>query len=211
MSFELGEIDRQLSGMLLPGTVSAVDVGSARVRVESDGWVSGWVPWQSQAAGKARHWRVPSVGEQVVLLCPSGDPAQGFALTGFYTAGHGHDNRADVVAWQMPDGGKVEYDFALGAVLVDGCKTVAVNAADSVTVKTTQIILDAQDVTVTNNLTVGAAINHLAKGGAKASFAGGIDAKGKIHSDADVTAGGISLQGHTHTEQGDGASVSPPR
>ncbi|MCG8991816.1 phage baseplate assembly protein V [Laribacter hongkongensis] len=204
MSFELSEVDRQLSGMILPGSVAAVDAGNARVRVESDGWVSVWLPWQAQAAGAARHWRVPSVGEQVVLLCPSGDPAQGFALTGFYTTDHGYDSRPDVVAWQMPDGGKIEYDFASGAVLVDGCKTVTVNAADSITVKSASVTIDAPETTITGNVTIGGALSQGGEGGGNASFGGNVSAQG------DVTAGGISLQGHTHTEQGDGADVSTP-
>lgn len=196
MSFELSEVDRQLSGMILPGTVAAVDAGNARVRVESDGWVSGWLPWQAQAAGAARHWRVPSIGEQVVMLCPSGDPAQGFALTGFYTTGHGYDSRPDVVAWQMPDGGKIEYDFASSAVLVDGCKTV--------TVKSASVTIDAPETTITGNVTIGGALSQGSEGGGDASFGGSVSARG------DVTAGSISLQGHTHTEQGDGADVSTP-
>ncbi|MBI3143819.1 MAG: phage baseplate assembly protein V [Pseudogulbenkiania sp.] len=211
MSFEVSEMDRQLSSMIMAGSVTAVQMKPARVRVESDGWVSDWVPWFAFAAGAARHWRPPTVGEQAVLLSPSGDPAQAFALVGYYTDAFDGDGRADVVGWLMPDGAVMEYDHAAGAMLVDGVKTVMVNAAESVTVKTVQITLDAQDVLVTNNLTVGAAINHLAKGGAKATFGGEIDAKGLIHSDADVTAGDISLKGHRHIEQGDGAPVSLPQ
>lgn len=205
MSFELSEIDRQVSSLIMAGNVAAVQMKPPRVRVESDGWTSDWVPWFAFAAGKARHWRPPSIGEQAVLLNPSGDPAQGFALVGYYTDSFDGDGRPDVVGWLMPDGAVMEYDHAAGAMLVDGVKTVMVKAAESVTVKTTQITLDAQDVLVTNNLTVGAAINHLANGGAKATFGGEVEAKGPIHSDADVTAGDISLQQHVHQEQGDGA------
>lgn len=210
MSYALSELDRQLSGLIIAGSVSAVQLNPPRVRIESDGWQSAWLPWFAFAAGAARHWRPPSVGEQAVLLSPSGDPAQGFAIVGFYTADFPGDGRADVVGWLMPDGAVLEYDHAAGALLVNGVKTVNVNAAESVTVKTTTITLDAQDVIVTNNLTVGAAINHLAKGGAKASFGGEIDAKGQIRSGTDVKAGAISLVGHGHIERGDGAPVSPP-
>lgn len=208
MSFEQSEMDRQLSSLIMLGNVAAVQMKPPRVRIESDGWTSDWVMWNAVAAGRARHWRPPSIGEQAVLLSPSGDPAQGVAIIGFYTGEFDGDGRPDVVGWLMPDGAVMEYDHAAGALLVDGVKTVNVNAADSVTVKTTTITLDAQDVMVTNNLTVGAAINHLANGGAKASFGGAIEAKGGIHSDADVTAGGISLLGHVHQEQGDGALTS---
>ncbi|AMC35434.1 phage baseplate assembly protein V [Janthinobacterium sp. B9-8] len=202
MRYEISELDRMLSGLLIPGVVSAVDAGKARVRIASDGWVSSWIPWLGLAAGKARHWRLPSVGEQALMLNPSGEPDNGFALVGFYTDALGHDGRANVVAWQMPDGCKIEYDFTAGAALINGCKAVTVNAAESVTVKATTITLDADNVIVTQNLTVGAAINHLANGGAKASFGGAIEAKG------DVSAGDISLMKHAHREQGDGQMTS---
>jgi phage baseplate assembly protein V len=204
MSFEQSELDRQLSGLIILGSVVAVQMKPPRVRIESDGWLSPWVMWNAVAAGHARHWRHPSVGEQAVLLNPSGDPAQGVAIIGFYTAEFDGDGRQDVIGWLMPDGAVMEYDHAAGALLAGGMKTVVVMAAESVTVKSTTITLDADDVMVTNNLTVGAAINHLANGGAKASFGGAIDARGGIHSDADVTAGDISLRGHGHIEQGDG-------
>ena len=65
-----------------------------------------------------------------------------------------------------------------------------------------QQTLDADDVIVTQNLTVGAAINHLANGGAKASLGGAIEAKG------DVSAGEVSLMKYAYREQGDGQLTS---
>ena len=47
--------------------------------------------------------------------------------------------------------------------------------------------------------------------GATATFNGPIKAKQSITASADVTAGGISLMNHVHTEQGDGADVSAPK
>ncbi|WP_199104157.1 phage baseplate assembly protein V [Aquitalea sp. ASV11] len=205
MHFELSELDRQLASLIIPGSVSAVQLKPPRVRVQSGEWESDWQPWLAVAAGQARHWRAPSIGEQAVLINPSGDPAQGFALVGFYTDQFDGDGRADVIGWHMPDGAVLEYNHASGSLLVDGVSSVQVQAAQQVTVRSTRITLDADDVVVTQNLTVGAAINHLAKGGAKASFGGAIAAKGEIHSEADVSAGKISLQGHGHMEQGDGA------
>ena len=96
----------------------------------------------------------------------------------------------------MPDGGRIEYDFASSAVLVDGCKTV--------TVKSASVTIDAPETTITGNVTIGGALSQGSEGGGDASFGGSVSARG------DVTAGSISLQGHTHTEPGDGADVSAP-
>jgi len=75
MNYALSELDRQVSGMILAGYVSAVQLKPPRVRVTSDDWESRWVPWFAFAAGKARHWRPPSVGEQAVLTTRPSIPA----------------------------------------------------------------------------------------------------------------------------------------
>lgn len=118
MSYPLSELDRQVSGMIIAGYVSAVQLKPPRVRVMSDDWESCLVPWFAFAAGKARHWRPPSVGEQAVLLSPSGDPAQAFALVGYYTAEYPGDGRENVTAWLYPDGAVWEHDHAAGRTVI---------------------------------------------------------------------------------------------
>ncbi|MEO4030020.1 phage baseplate assembly protein V [Chromobacterium vaccinii] len=210
MSYELSELDRQMSNIVMPGSVCAVQMKPPRVRIEADGWASDWVPWLALAAGKARHWRPPSVGEQAVLLNPSGDPAQGFALVGFYTDVFPGDGRADVVGWLMPDGAVLEYDHAAGSLLVNGTKTVTLKNADTVdiqsggvvTVKAPSIKLDTPEAEITGNLKIGGGLSQGSGVGGGASFAGTVKAAG------DVVAGGISLQEHAHIEQGDGVKTS---
>ena len=58
------------------------------------------------------------------------------------------------------------------------------------------------------NLTIGGALAQGVSGG---SGGGNATFGGQVHAQGDVTAGGISLQGHTHTEQGDGAPTSVAR
>ena len=106
MSFAESETDRMLSGMLMAGTIEAVDYQAARVRVRSGDWVSSWLPWSAQAAGQVRHWRPPSVGEQALILSPSGQPEQGMVLPGFYTEQHSQAPSDDpkLVLWEVPAG-----------------------------------------------------------------------------------------------------------
>lgn len=112
MSFAQSETNRMLAGLLIAGTIEAVDYSAARVRVRSGDWVSAWLPWKSGAAGEVRHWRPPSVGEQAMILSPSGQPEQGMVLPGFYSDQHGqgNDNRQNVTATNWPDGAREEYD-----------------------------------------------------------------------------------------------------
>lgn len=103
--FPQSETDRRLSGMLMFGTVEAVDHDNARVRVRAGEWISDWLPWNSLAAGEVRHWRPPSIGEQAIILSPSGRPEQAGVIPGFYTTQHAAPSNDDkTVLWELPAG-----------------------------------------------------------------------------------------------------------
>lgn len=112
MSFVLAEHDRMIAAMLMPCVVVGVDLAAATVRVQAGDWVSAWVRWHSLAAGKARHWRAPSLNEQGVLFNPSGQAGMGTFTPGLYgDAGGQPDNRDHVEVWRFDDGGSLVYDW----------------------------------------------------------------------------------------------------
>ena len=120
MSYATAQHDRMLSDQVIKGYVVAVDLVAGKLRM-SDGsdWVSAWVKWHSLAAGKARHWRSPSLGEQGALISPSGDPAQGTFVPGLYgNAGPQPDNRDHVEVWRFDDGGSLVYDWAANSYTI---------------------------------------------------------------------------------------------
>lgn len=103
--FPQSETDRLVSSMLMFGTVEAVDHDNARVRVRAGEWISDWLPWNSLAAGEVRHWRPPSIGEQVMILSPSGRPEQAGVIPGFYTTQHSAPSDDEkTVLWELPAG-----------------------------------------------------------------------------------------------------------
>ncbi len=120
MSYAAAQADRMLAGLVIPCYVVGVDLAAARVRVSDGGdWTSAWVRWHAQAAGKARHWRAPSIGEQGVLVSPSGEPAQGTFVPGLYgNAGAPPDNRDHVEVWRFDDGGSLVYDWAANSYTI---------------------------------------------------------------------------------------------
>ena len=159
MSYATAEHDRMLAGLVIPCRVVAVDLVAARVRVSDGGsWTSAWVRWHALAAGKARHWRAPSLGEQGALISPSGDPAQGTFIPGLYgDAGAQPDNRDHVEVWRFDDGGSLVYDWAAHsytitlpsgtvAVKVGGTEVVATDSA--ITVRTTTATVEAPNITL---------------------------------------------------------------
>jgi len=112
MSYANAEHDRMIAAMLMPCVVVGVDLAVPAVRVSNGEWTSAWVRWHSLAAGKARHWRAPSLGEQGVLFNPSGQAGMGTFIPGLYgDAGAQPDNRDHVEVWRFDDGGSLVYDW----------------------------------------------------------------------------------------------------
>ena len=154
MNHALAEHDRMIAGVVKSCYVVALDL-TARppmCRVSDGEWVSAWVRWHSQAAGKARHWRVPSMGEQGALLSPSGDVSQGTFVPGLFgDAGPAPDNRDHIERWLFDDGGSLTYDWEAKSYSIDlptGAVAIKVAGSDlavtdnDVVVKSGAITLD---------------------------------------------------------------------
>ena len=147
--------DRMLAGLVKDCYVVAVDLAASPpvCRVSDGEWVSGWVRWHSVAAGKARHWRAPSLDEQGTLISASGDVAQGTFIPGLYgNGGPPPDNRDHVEVWRFDDGGSLVYDWQAKSYTISlpsGTVTIKVGATqaevtdNAVTVKSSTINLEA--------------------------------------------------------------------
>lgn len=143
--------DRMLAALVIPCRVVAVDLAAAKVRVsDGAGWTSAWLRWHSQAAGKARHWRSPSLGEQGALISPSGEPAQGTFVPGLYGNGGAQpDNRDHVEVWRFDDGGSLVYDWQAKSYTIElpsGTVTVKVGGSEVVV---TDTAINAKSVNIT--------------------------------------------------------------
>ena len=145
MSYASAEHDRMIAAMLMPCVVVGVDLAAARVRVSNGEWTSAWVRWHSLAAGKTRHWRAPSLGEQGALLSPSGQAGMGTFIPGLYgDAGAQPDNRDHVEVWRFDDGGSLVYDWQAKSY------TITLPTGRVITkVGTTESVTTDNDVTVT--------------------------------------------------------------
>ncbi|MFJ7286366.1 phage baseplate assembly protein V [Pseudomonas sp. NPDC099000] len=160
MSYAEGEHDRMIAAMLMPCAVVGVDLPAAMVRVSNGEWTSAWVRWHSLAAGKARHWRAPSLGEQGVLFNPSGQAGMGTFIPGLYgNSGAPPDNRDHVEVWRFDDGGSLVYDWEAltytitlptGTVTIKVGSTEVVVTDNAVTAKVggTEVALTPSSATV---------------------------------------------------------------
>ncbi|WLE60875.1 phage baseplate assembly protein V [Burkholderia plantarii] len=224
------EIQRQARNAVRKGSIEQIDAVAALCRVaigtdEADddgGIVTNWIPWFALAAGDTIEWRAPTIGEQVMLLCPMGDPAQGVALCGFYSdAFPAPANAATIHMRKYPDGALTVYDHAqhaLSVTLPDGAvvRITVPGGNVSVTTQTADItadtvLLDA-DVTVKRSLTVEGPLTFESGMKGKSTGDGAVmEIEGDADFTGDVKSKGISLPGHTHREQGDGNLVSAPQ
>lgn len=116
----LADIARRLDNLIRLGTIAEVDHASARCRVKTGGLLTTWLPWMAHRAGNTLTWDPPTIGEQVIVFSPSGEPGAGLVLTGIYTTAHDQpSNSADDHLTQWPDGARVRYDHSTHDCLLD--------------------------------------------------------------------------------------------
>lgn len=185
--------DRMLAGLVKDCYVVAVDLAASPpvCRVSDGEWVSGWVRWHSVAAGKARHWRAPSIDEQGTLISASGDVAQGTFIPGLYgNGGPPPDNRDHVEVWRFDDGGSLVYDWQANSytiTLPSGTVTIKVGS--------TQAEVTGNAISVkSGTIDLEGAVNI--KG--PVNIDGPLHATQSITSDADILATGQSDNHHKH-------------
>jgi phage baseplate assembly protein V len=166
MSYASAEHDRMIAAMLMPCVVVGVDLAAATVRVQAGDWVSAWVRWHSLAAGKARHWRAPSLNEQGVLFNPSGQAGMGTFIPGLYgDAGGQPDNRNHVEVWRFDDGGSLVYDWqakSYSITLPSGTVTIKV-ASTEVVVTDAAVNVTTGSINLKAAVTIDGAL-HVTKG-----------------------------------------------
>lgn len=201
---QLADLARRVANMIRTGRVADVDHAAARVRVQSGDILTGWLPWQTRRAGNTRTWDPPTVGEQVMILSPSGEPAAGMVMPALYCQDHpAPDARASTHVIEFPDGARIAYDHAIHALDVTGVATARVVASVSVT-------LDAPYTHITGKLEVDDLITYHSGmvghggGGNAVTISGDF-----VHDQGSLSSNGIVLHSHTHPGDSGGTTGGP--
>jgi len=120
MSLDIAEILRRIENIIRTGTIAKVDYATALVRVKYDEDEKGndvltnWRPWLTHRASNNVTWHAPEIGEQVLLLSPSGDIALTFVLPAVYKDTHPSPRTsADKILLKTKDGAEFEYDRSI--------------------------------------------------------------------------------------------------
>ena len=143
-AYLLSELDRRLANLIRLGTVEQADYQSQRIRVRSGAQLTHWIPWASRRAGQDREWWAPDMGEQVIVLSPSGDASQAVAIGAIYQdAAPAPDADPEMHRTVYRDGTQVIYDRrshhltlnCVGDITVTCAKALRVSAGEQVTIE----------------------------------------------------------------------------
>lgn len=149
---ELSDLKRRFENTVRIGVIAETDYAEARVRVAIGSLHTTWLPWLTSRAGRDRTWHAPEVGEQVVVISPSGDLAQGVVLAAiFYNEYPANAAQPTVHRTIYADGAVIEYDRAAGKLSASGLRSAAITASGDILLKAAAITLDGP-VTTTATL-----------------------------------------------------------
>ncbi|MDQ8022186.1 MAG: phage baseplate assembly protein V [Moraxellaceae bacterium] len=206
----LADLSRRLESLIRLGTIAEVDYELARCRVRSGELLTAGLPWLTLRAGETRTWCPPTVGEQVLLLCPSGEPAAGIVLTGLYSAAKEAPSEAPSAhVTSYPDGATISYDHASGALTATGIKSAVVVASESTHITCPTNTIEG-DLIVTGKATVQGLFTYLAgMSGAGGAGGGRTQITGDFtHEDGALSSNGTVLDDHAHDNVVRGNEVS---
>ena len=173
----IADLNRLLENMIRFGTIAEVQHKPPRVKVKTGGNLTTWLPWMAWRAGADQEWDPPTVNEQVLLLSPSGQMANGVVFTGLFSDTiPANGDRPGLHRRTYRDGAVIEYDSVahhLNATLPDGGTTSLTSTGG---IHIVGPITHEGDYTQTGNQNV----------------------TGKVTVSVDVVAANISLVNHPH-------------
>ncbi|HAX1983184.1 TPA: phage baseplate assembly protein V [Escherichia coli] len=186
------ELMRLLENIVRIGVVTEINTDTWEVRVQSGGLTTNWIRWNSGRAGKFKIWIPPSPGEQVLLLCPGGNPESAVSAGSLY----GESNpppgaREDEMVITSPDGAEFRYRAQESNLTAKGIKTATITAETSITLDTPEVECTQHLKTKTFELTDGGTM------------------KGNVtHSGGNLSSNGITVHTHVHSGVKSGSDTS---
>lgn len=127
---DLVELSRRLENLIRIGTVLEVDHAAVRCRVKSGKLETEWLRWHTPRAGATRTWDPPTVGEQAMVLSPSGESANGLVFYGFNCTDYpAPSSNPDKHVVEYPGGARIEYDHATGHLDITGIAKCRIDTA----------------------------------------------------------------------------------
>nr|DAK38748.1 MAG TPA: baseplate assembly protein V [Caudoviricetes sp.] len=186
------EDQRKTANLIKQGNIAESDP-AGRVRVRIGNLLTDWLPYFVPFAGGVSVHRPPSVGENCLVLSPSGETAAGLVLCGLMSDQFPQpSNSADETVIRFPDGASIRYNHAAGSLDASGIKTITVQAAQS-------LLIDCPQSSFTGALTVDGLFTYQAGMAGSNGQGGSTTINGDIrHGGGTLSSNGVVLDTHTH-------------
>lgn len=171
------ETDRLIGDLLRVGVIEKIDLQTGKAQVRMGDQLTPMIDWL-MPVGETTVWLPPTEGQQVLVLSPEGDEAQGVILNGLPSSTFAALAEGRKVVVRFNDGARLAYDAEAGQLEFDTPGTVSITAPGGIHL--------TGDVTITGDAAVSKTLT----------------------AQTDVVGGGKSLKGHKHTGVATGSGVS---
>lgn len=189
---------QRIENLIRQAVILDVQYSPPLVRAVCGKLESDWLPWLELRTGKTCTWNPPTIGEQCIWFSTSGETDNAFVMVGLFSD-NAPSTSPDEDLTVYPDGARVCYNHASGALDVTGIKTATVQAANLVTIDCPQTIITG-DVLIKGKLTVEKLLTYLAGMTGTGGEGGATRITGDfIHEDGQLSSNGIVLHLHIHT------------
>ena len=200
--------EQAIANLISYATVEQVDTERELVRVRRGEVLTDWLSWLSVFSGQMIDWCSPSVGEQGILLAPSGVLENATFLRGLPTGQYKRPNTGETgYKVRFKNGDTVTHNGADMEVVVSG--TFTVKAGGDIVLQSPSTINNNAPTTKMSANTViggGLAVNGSGEGGGSSVIHGDFNVVGTIANNS-VNIGST----HTHSGvQGGGSNTGTP-
>lgn len=210
---------RMMANIVRTGRVEAVNPSIARCRIRTGELLTDWLPWLVLAAGGAgqtRHWRVPAIHEECLLLAPGGDLAQAIAIPGLFCEDMPQNAGAEDLERHDFSGSEYwEHNRAEGALVFNIANSIALQVGDSTltitpdgtTLKTSLHTVDSPMTKFMGNVSIagGLGVEGVGEGGGTSRIGGNFEIVGDK-----LTHNGHNIDGlHKHDDSHGGETGGP--
>ncbi|WP_418089893.1 phage baseplate assembly protein V [Wolbachia endosymbiont (group B) of Orgyia antiqua] len=131
-SFAISELNRKLANVVRIGIVKEIDYEKAKVRVKIGEFLTDYLPWITNKAGKDRDWSPPDIGEQVMIFSPFGELSLGVVLGGIYQEKYSApENKKEINSIKFQDGTKFTYDKGKHHLEIEVVDKITLKAGES--------------------------------------------------------------------------------
>jgi phage baseplate assembly protein V len=212
------ELHRRLENLIRFGTIKTIHPAKpfTTVTVTIGEITTAKLRFLTLRAGKTKTWDPPTIGEEVMVLSPSGVLEMGVAIAGFNNKDNpspsdnldqtirvfedgcilAYDVSSHHLSAILPPGGTVELT-ANGGVTVNANGGLTINAVSGGTTHNGNLTVNGSTVTTGNSTVQG---SQLVQGSSHST--------GQFSTEADVTAGDISLKSHKTPGVKSGSEIS---